>query len=71
MQKLKKQAKNMSRNITILDQKPKTKVNAAYRSSTAFFQQLQDKTTQMNNGKLKQKSLKENEMVNEAKKLKL
>ncbi len=44
MQKLKKQAKNMSQNIKILKNDKKSKVNTALRSSSAFFKQLQENT---------------------------
>lgn len=42
MEKLKKQSKNMSKNIKILKTDKKTKVNSAYKSSSAFFEQLQE-----------------------------
>jgi hypothetical protein len=44
MNKLKKQAKNMSHNIKILKDDKKSKVNSALRSSSAFFKQLQENT---------------------------
>jgi hypothetical protein len=44
MNKLKKQAKNMSYNIKILKDDKKSKVNSALRSSSAFFKQLQENT---------------------------
>ena len=42
MNKLVKQSKNKSKNIKILKPEKNVKVNNAYRSSHAFFQQLQE-----------------------------
>ena len=92
MNKLKKQAKNMSKNIKILDQvwifeafhlkvkikiiyflffkKKDSKSTKAYRSSTAFFKQLQENSL-MDKKVVKRKKFNESDSAKSSKKLKL